>query len=274
MSDDLNLSRALHYGHGCFTTLVHRDGELLLWEYHWQRLHQACQVLGLYCEEDSLRQQLQQAINCQTEKLGIMKIMVLAKNEADGYVQPQSISTQIVILPRPLKLLWLAEKRQQGCHLFCCQYRLAHQPKLAGIKHLNRLDQVLASQELRMHAFTSQENQKIAYDDGVMLDIEDCVIETTCANMFFRIGKQWITPDLSLTGVTGVARSLIINWFKDSGALLGVRKIHWSEFCLVEEVFICNAVRGIWPVVRVQEKMLAIGDLTRNLQITLQLHFA
>jgi 4-amino-4-deoxychorismate lyase len=144
---------------------------------------------------------------------------------------------------------------------------------LAGIKHLNRLDQVLASRELLQAPMIDSSRQPGGYDDGIMLDVEDHVIETTCANIFLRIGVQWITPDLSLTGVAGVARALIIHEFEQSKELLEIRPIHWSEFCLAEEVFICNAVRGIWPVVRIEDKVLPIGQLTRYLQKNLQLSF-
>ena len=127
MSVDLQLSRALHYGHGCFTTLVYRDGLPLLWEYHWQRLQQAALILGLHCEENALRKQLQQMIDVQTEHAGILKILLLDESPANGYEPPQYAKTQVLILPRVLDRQWLAEKRQKGCQLMRCQYRLAHQ---------------------------------------------------------------------------------------------------------------------------------------------------
>jgi 4-amino-4-deoxychorismate lyase len=260
---DLQLSRALHYGQGCFTTLVYRDAQPLLWDYHWQRLQQACAVLGLHCEEKILKQQLLQSIAVQAESSGIIKVMLLADQQADGYAAVPPIATQVLMVPRRLPQQSIADKRQQGCRLGLCEYRLAQQPKLAGIKHLNRLDQVLASQELLA----------LQTDDAVMLDCAEQVIETISANIFLRIESQWLTPDLSLSGVAGVARAVISDCFQRLREPLSIRPIHWTEFCMADEVFICNAVRGIWPVVRMQQQTLAIGPFTRHLQQQLAAFF-
>lgn len=277
MSIDLQLSRALHYGHGCFTTLIYRDRAPLLWAYHWQRLQQAIALLGLDGEESCVREQLQQAINEQADSSGILKVMLLAESSANGYAPPKKMHTQVLILPRPLCHQLMAMKREHGCYLMRCQHRLAHQPVLAGIKHLNRLEQVLASRELNIaetiHSDDYPNSEPVAYDDGVMLDFNDQVIETTCANLFIRIGSQWMTPDLSVAGVAGVARARIIHEFEHAKELLDIRPICWAEFCLADEIFICNAVRGIWPVVRLQQKKLPIGHWTRYLQTKLQLCF-
>lgn len=254
---DLLASRALHYGHGCFTTLVYRDGVVLLWEYHWQRLQLGCQRLKLVCPDiDQVQLEIQNCIDAQAEPTGIIKVMLLAEAPATGYVFVEHLAVCLVLLPRQLPLQQIKQKREQGCELRICQQRLAVQPQLAGIKHLNRLEQVLAASEVL----------EMGCDDGLMLTESSHVIETTCANIFLRLAQQWVTPNLIQAGVAGVARALVIDWFSRNQQSVDVRSVSWGDIAQAEEILICNAVRGIWPVVRVQQQSFAIGELTRQLQ--------
>ena len=116
--------------------------------------------------------------------------------------------------------------------------------QLAGIKHLNRLDQVIGSNELNGTDFY----------DGIMLDEDGHIIETTCANIFLKsktIG--WITPELSSSGVAGVLREILIDdVFNRAKTNVSVKMIKLELLAESDEIFICNSVRGIIPIVEIK----------------------
>ena len=139
--------------------------------------------------------------------------------------------------------------------------------QLAGIKHLNRLEQVLAASE----------RHSSDCDDGLMMNDDGLVIETTRANIFLRgASGRWITPDLNACGVSGVMRSLLIEEiFPLMGICLEIGVIGERDLDEYDELFICNSVRGIVPVVGVRAadnqstETREIGKVTRELQCML-----
>ena len=142
---------------------------------------------------------------------------------------------------------------RKGVRARMCELRLAIQPALGGMKHLNRLEQVLASAELR----------KFEASEGVLLDREDNVVCAVSANLFLVMDDRLLTPRLDLCGVRGVVRSQILARFS---ARCEQRRIMLDLLQEADEVFICNSVRGIVPVTRIDEQEYRIGPTTRELQ--------
>lgn len=134
-----------------------------------------------------------------------------------------------------------------------CDLRLGIQPALAGIKHLNRLEQVMARAE-----WTDD-----AIEEGILLDPEDHIISGISSNIFLVFGGRLLTPRLDRCGVRGVMRDVILSAFRER---CEQRRLTIDMLPEAEEIFVCNTVRGVIPVVRVDHWEYAIGSATREVQ--------
>ena len=127
---------------------------------------------------------------------------------------------------------------------------------LAGLKHLNRLEQVLARAEW----------QDTAYAEGLLCDTSGRVIEGVFSNLFLIKDGELITPDLSRCGVAGVMRAEILQQAQSLGISQTVRDVSYAELVAADEVFVCNSLYGIWPVCALATHDWPVGPLTRKLQ--------
>jgi 4-amino-4-deoxychorismate lyase len=136
-----------------------------------------------------------------------------------------------------------------------CETRMAIQPALAGLKHLNRLEQVLARREWNDPAI----------HEGLMLDTDGQVACATAANVFALVQGRWLTPPVDRRGVAGVARAWILANVADAGEAMFTRDSLESA----DSLFLCNAVRGILPVGSLGGKQwaphAALAELQRHL---------
>jgi len=147
---------------------------------------------------------------------------------------------------------------RDGVRLKLCDLRLAAQPRLAGIKHLNRLEQVLARSEW---------GDADDFQEGLMLDMEGRVVEGTMSNVFASPGEGvLLTPDLSRAGVAGVMRRHFIEQARHDGIEVQVAAFPLATLLRVREIFLCNSILGAWPVVAFSGKAFPIGALTRRAQ--------
>ena len=140
-----------------------------------------------------------------------------------------------------------------GIRLLICDLRLATQPFLAGLKHLNRLEQVMARSEW--------DDRSI--HEGLLLDREDHVVSAISSNVFLVLAGRLLTPRLDLCGVRGVMRRAILNAFRDR---CEQRRIMLDMLPEADEVFVCNSVRGIFPVTRIDNWEYELGPVTREVQ--------
>lgn len=134
-----------------------------------------------------------------------------------------------------------------GIQLYRCRLKLGHQAKLAGIKHLNRLENVLAATEC----------MEAGFSEGVLEDEEGYLISGTRSNLFMIRGRTLYTPDLSQCGVAGVQRERVMGWAKAHRVECKVAPMHFEEMLCADEIFMVNSVFGLWPVAQV-------GSYTRN----------
>ena len=149
-----------------------------------------------------------------------------------------------------------AANAEQGVCLYPCVTRLAEQPLLAGLKHLNRLEQVLARGEWQDPAFV----------EGLMRDQSGRVIEGVYSNLFLLKDDVLATADLSRCGVAGVMRAEVLEQAMRLGISCEVRDIGYDELLGADEVFLCNSLYGIWPVRELAASVWPAGPLTRKLQ--------
>jgi len=230
--DSLSLhDRGLNYGHGLFETMRLSAGQLPLWTYHRQRLGIGADKLGIALDSPRLETYLQQALEAFPAD-GMIKLLLTAGVGPRGYRQQTPLSSYVLqYFPLPTVTEAKAVRLQR------CQYALPHNAQLAGIKHLNRLDQVLAAAELK-DGF-----------DGLLLDVEGNVIEALSSNIFLFDGQGWVTPELDLCGVAGVMRRLLCEEIIPSlGQQVRVDPVAMESLINAPEVFVCNSVRGIQPV--------------------------
>tara|TARA_R110000782_G_scaffold34158_3_gene81791 strand:- start:232 stop:1077 length:846 start_codon:yes stop_codon:yes gene_type:complete len=247
------LDRGLSYGDGVFETLRVAHGHIGLLEYHMARLRRGLCALRLTVDLVEITNEL----NAVAQRLhnGIIKLTLTRGTGPRGYAMPNTAQPTRICQSLP-PAVYPAERFSAGITLFECQTRLAVQPLLAGIKHLNRLEQVLARSE-----WTDP-----AYAEGLVRDIGGDVIECTMSNLFIRHDDRWITPDLRGCGVQGVMRDYLIDRLSESGQPVVVRSIDYATVLQSTEIFCCNSLYGVWPIVGLADISWPVGPQTRHAQ--------
>jgi 4-amino-4-deoxychorismate lyase len=246
------LDRGLAYGDGVFETLLIADGRAVWWDAHLARMRRGCERLGFEMPGvDLLAQECAGLVADRTR--AVLKIIVTRGDAGRGYGAPeQTHPTRIVTLhpaPNPE-----ARDCRDGIAVHECATRLAIQPRLAGIKHLNRLEQVLARSEWREPSLR----------EGLMRDTDGRPVCATAANLFVVRGGRLSTPSLTRCGVEGTARAWIL-----MQADVVVRDLDWDELADADELFLASSLRGILPIARFGGRCLEPGSMTRALQQTL-----
>lgn len=231
------MDRGLNYGHGLFETARLVNGAIPLWHRHIARLIRGAKNLKISVDQQIIESYLQQLLKtCPSN--GLVKIVVTAGVSGRGYYCTPDAVPNYLLCWHPT-LDYGSDYQCQGASLKLCHHRLPQSPTLAGVKHLSRIDQVIARMEWR-------EN----YAEGLMLDQQDFVVEGVSSNLFFFKGNQCFTPALDQCGVAGVMRQLIMDeLLPQCGFNLIETKINLNELLLTDELFVCNSVIGIWPVI-------------------------
>ena len=127
---------------------------------------------------------------------------------------------------------------------------------MAGLKHLNRLEQVLARAE----------SSDPVYAEGLLLDQQQRVVDGVFSNIFIVKNQQLMTADLSRCGVAGVMRAELLTRAQAAGVAVAVSDITLEQLLQADEVFTCNSLYGIWPVRSYATQHWSVGELTRKLQ--------
>ena len=249
--------RGLLYGDGLFETMLLDKQRLYLWSYHYQRLCDGCQRLGIIPPQESLLlEELKQVINHAIADQSIIKLLVTRGEGGRGYRAPESAfvsATRIIqLFDRPAYDERLAT---QGIHARICKTTLGKNTQLAGMKHLNRLEQVLARSEW----------QDLDIHEGIMLDGDNFVVEGTMSNLFLILDDAIITPSLNDNGVQGVIRRLLIDNQASLPLPLHIRKIKKQELYNAKEVFFTNSLIGVWPVKQLESHRYATVELGSRL---------
>jgi 4-amino-4-deoxychorismate lyase len=245
--------RGLHYGDGLFETIAVTGGQPRLWERHWRRLSTGCRRLGITPPDPEMLWEEARSV-CTGVDRGVLKIILTRGAGGRGYRPPQTGQATRIIAMYP----WPAYPEanwQQGVAVRVCTTRLGRNRALAGIKHLNRLDQVLARSEW--------EDPYIA--EGLMLDDDGHVIAGTMSNLFIVTAQGLHTPILTACGVAGVMRSVILELAAELDIAWQEAPLRLQDLHRAEEVFLTNALIGIWPVCRIEQRDYSVGSLTELL---------
>lgn len=235
------LDRGFTYGDGVFRTLKVIAGKPLNWLQHYNKLSDDCGVLRIACPSADLL--LDEASQLFSGGDGVLKIVITRGEGERGYAIPSSTQPNRVLVRSNLPV-YPQVNFEEGVKLHLCELRLSHQPMLAGVKHLNRLENILARSEWNDSAVA----------DGLLLDQAGNVIECTMSNIFARFGKTLITPDLSQCGVAGLTRQRIIDIAPQLDLNVILDQISLEKLMQADELLICNSLYSVWQVRSVAEQ--------------------
>lgn len=283
--------RGLLYGDGVFRTLRVVNGQPQCWPLHYKKLQHDSLALGIVCPDFALLSAELAGLTPEHPD-AVFKLIVTRGLSARGYAPapsrhaltiksvmsaslspgslPQAGEREVLSQCEPNVYanpthIWdvfpLPEYPRdwftQGVTLGLCKLRLGYQPRLAGIKHLNRLENVLAAAECTEVA------------EGLLLDAEDNVIEGVRSNVFLISNGCLITPDLSRCGVAGVQRDRVIACAEAIGMPVEVCDVRLEELHAADEVFLTNSVFGIWPVAQFEQRCWTDFSCTSKIRAAL-----
>jgi 4-amino-4-deoxychorismate lyase len=219
--------RGLAYGDGLFETMRAHCGQVPWWDAHWARLERGATRLKLTLPAQA--QVRREAAALLGEGGEVLKLLVTRGSGGRGYAPPAHAVPvwQLAAHPLPPAL------SDDGLTLRWCETRLAVQPALAGIKHCNRLEQVLARSEW----------SDVGVHEGLMCNQDGEVISATAANVFILRDGNWSTPPVDRSGVAGICRAWVMRTEPVREARIDMPDVETAD-----AVFLCNAVRGILPV--------------------------
>ena len=231
-TSDFLLDRSNTFGDGVFETMLVTGGQVHLLDRHLHRLSIGLERLGIVCSAELVQADINKAlshlsINSDSNpSTHILKFVISRGSSVFGYGSNDLSINRLVLLKRHLS------SEALGLQLMVCDTRLGLQPALAGIKHCNRLEQVLAKKEVEREGF----------DDGLMLDQAGNIIETTSANVFILEAGQLVTPPIIDCGVAGVMREYVIDQLDIavSEATITLERLYKSD-----GVILTNSVRGL-----------------------------
>jgi 4-amino-4-deoxychorismate lyase len=247
--------RGLNYGDGVFETIAINQFKPRLLDFHWQRLQQGCDRLSIPINIELFQQEIIQLLADKPVEQGILKLVVSRGSDSLGYQYPAGLqSTRIASLHKSVSRN--PDYPEKGVSVRLCETKLARQTQLAGIKHLNRLEQVLARAEWRDPGIK----------EGLMRDTEGWIVDGTRSNLFIVENGKLVTPDLTYCGIAGVMRRAIMEIIApDLHISCDSSEINDQRLANADEVFICNSVFGVWPVISLAEDCWKIGPVTQQI---------
>lgn len=239
------LDRGLQFGDGHFTTLTRENGHLRWWPEHWQRLSAASKRLNMPLPSET------QVLDCLAKISGanrVFKIIVTRGSSGRGYgvAEPQQCNWYVTSSA-------LAERYSRPLSSEIAHFTLARSSYFAGLKTLNRLEQVMLSQE----------RETRAVDELLVCDTEGELIEATSSNVFLRLNRQWVTPILDNAGIDGIVRQQIMA-MRPLGYIEEAR-VTVEDLASVEQAFLTNTVLGLRPLAQIGDHKLPEQQLPKAL---------
>ncbi len=259
--------RGLRYGDSLFETLAYRDGQLEWLDRHLARLHEGAERLQLrLAEPDEMRKLILSDLTSMLAEAGnpsaaVFRIQVTRGVGGRGYAvsgheQPVSVHS-LHLWP------WLNDQdaplTPAPARVRYCMQTLAEQPSLAGIKHGNRLEQVLARMEWGGE-----------FDEGLMSDAEGRIIEGTMSNLFVVHQEALHTPALDRCGIRGVMRGIVIDLAEQMGVPVRISTFNRVFLEQANCLFLTNSLAEIWPVHHLAGRELSPSDEEQTLITMLQ----
>lgn len=297
------MDRSIHYGDGLFETVlckptvessvtsspvepIQSQWSLCYWSQHFQRLRHSADRLQLHCpDEEVLLEDIRRLLHEIVEDTEVhdetsqltknqayaIKIILTRGSGERGYLFPAKQAENRIVSVSPVASDYssiLSGHLLVG-ELYLCQQPVSINTGLAGLKHLNRLENVIARNE-----FATRKD--CSYIDGLMLNDDANVIEGTMSNLFAVSGDLLITPDLQRSGVNGVMRDVIIELASSDDIDVRVRELKSDELLSMDAIFLTNSLIGMKSVNRLLDIDYEQSQITlrlfEKLQNTLEKH--
>lgn len=220
--------RAFQFGDGLFETIAILDGAPCLWEAHMARLGEGCRRLRLPSPDFRLLAE-EGRLLCAGHRRAVLKVFWSAGQSDRGYRRPKIINPQRILR----RSTWPQMPRELTVRQ--CSHRLSENPMLAGIKHLNRLDQVLARSEW--------ENAQIG--EGLMLGQDGRVLCGTMSNIFVQRGQTLLTPSIDSAGIAGVVRNLALEIGRGIEKPVREGLVSLDDLRSADALFLSNSLMGM-----------------------------
>ncbi|QPB83820.1 aminodeoxychorismate lyase [Pseudoalteromonas rubra] len=234
--------RGLNYGDGFFTTVRVCEGKLDRWEGHLQRLKQCASALYFpVLDLNTLSEHCE--IAAREINDGVLKVVITRGEGGRGYGLPDEPQLTTLLSSSAYPAHY-ENWREKGVSLALSDVRLGHQPLLAGLKTLNRLEQVL----IKQNAATKQA------DDVLVMDLQGEVIESSAANILICKDKRWYTPDLSHCGIQGVFLSSLQMYNPIETASMDLAFVYAAD-----AVYLCNSLMGLVPVRQIDHLQFSLS---------------
>jgi 4-amino-4-deoxychorismate lyase len=245
-------NRGLTYGDGLFETMRVHHGEVPLLCRHLARLRDGARRLGIALPSAGwIEERIADTIAGRAG--GVLKLLLTRGEGGRGYAPRADAQSTWILTLHPLPA-----SPPAGLRLHWCETRLASQPALAGIKHCNRLEQVLACAEL----------ERMGCDEGLLRDMAGNPVCATAANLLALLDGRWLTPPVDACGVAGVLRA----WLLEHGAV-EVAALAPDAIEAADALALCNAVRGILPVASLGARAWARHPALDELQVRLAMAY-
>ncbi len=236
-------SRGLAYGDGLFTTAKVINGKVAYLTQHVERLTSGCEKLGITPPSPN-ELTLQLAAIAKNYPLAVLKVIIAASSGGRGYARSSSNHHDLIIMIHDYPTHY-DDLIHTGINLGLSKQQIGINPMLGGLKHLNRLEQVLLRQELSLSDV----------DDLLVTNINDNVIEATSANVFFCLNDTLYTPDVSQSGVNGIMRQTILRHYPETI----IKAISLEEIAQAQAMLVCNCVMGVIPVNNYNGQVLSLA---------------
>ncbi len=247
------MDRSIHYGDGLFETLLIDNYKPIFLSEHLERLHSDAQKLKIpVSSPDELRQSTDTFIKKFNVKSAIVKILLTRGEGTRGYTPNFQMPARLIFAAYPMIDI-NPEYYQQGVNLYICNTPMGLNPVLAGIKHMNRLEQVMAAAEF----------SQLDFYEGLMRDTNGNFIEGTKSNVFIVQNKTLLTPSLLYSGVKGIMRQKVLMLAAKAGIKTRVMALTEKQLLEAQEVFICNSIQNILPVKSIMQQAFNKGELTK-----------
>lgn len=229
--------RLTHYGDGCFTTAAFSNGKVEYLDAHLKRIHDESQTLDLFLEERDIDELGSVLIKLAGENTnGVLKVLLSSGLSERGYLRSETpqLACYVFVLPQ---VNHYVQWREKGITLGVANRTLGGNDTLSKIKHANRLEQVLFKQDIPEGC-----------DDVIVCADSGHFVETTAANVFFKVGACWFTPELIKCGVEGVMRNRLLSVFAENNWLFQEMTATLPVLNDASDLFICNSLMQVVPV--------------------------
>lgn len=245
--------RGFQYGDGLFETIDVKNGQPVLLGRHLKRINTGSQRLNIPSLNPNLIEtEIRQL--CRDVERGIVKLIITRGIGGRGYRCPE-VSKPTRILSTHPHPNYPESFQQNGITAIFCNTRLSLNPSLTGLKHLNRLEQVLARAEWNDHNI----------QEGLMLDMAGKVIEGTMSNLFYIKNNTLFTSAENHCAVAGIMRGLILELAQANGLSISNQLADKHAILQADELFVCNSIIGLWPIKQLAEKTWLVGRNTQNI---------